>query len=149
MGDYWRNAVRHPEDIGVGHIRRTLDYTEFSTVAQADTGQPALALPIGCLEAGAVPLRVHTYVATAVTGGTPAITLGTASAATAFALAADLAAGSTGVKTAATGTSMGIPLAADTVFYAYISASAATGKFTITVEFVNKRESIVRPFPNN
>jgi len=148
MGNFWVNAVRHPEDTGVGHIRRTMDYTEFSAVAQAD-GTPALALPIGCLEAGAIPLRVHTYVATAVAGGTPAMTLGTATGATAFALAADLAASATGVKTAATGTSMGIPLAADTVFYAYISASASAGKVTLTVEFVNKRESIVRPFPNN
>jgi hypothetical protein len=124
-----------------------LDYTEFSAAAVGT--QPALALPIGCLEAGAIPLRVHTYVATAVAGGTPAVTLGTASAATAFALAADTAAGATGVKTAATGTSMGIPLAADTIFYAYISASASAGKFTLTVEFVNKRESMVRTFPNN
>jgi len=148
MGNYWTNAVRHPEDIGVGHIRRTVDYTEFPTQAQSD-GNPANALPIGCLEAGAIPLRVLTYVATVFAGGTPGVTLGTATVPAAFALAVDTAATALGYKTAATGVEMGKPLAADTIFYAYTASGATAGKITLTVEFVNKRESIVRPFPNN
>jgi hypothetical protein len=26
MGNYWTNCVRHPEDVGVGHIRRTVTF---------------------------------------------------------------------------------------------------------------------------
>jgi len=130
---YWRNAVRHPEDCGIGNIRRTMDWTEFGE---------DLKLPIGCLEKGAVPLRISTYVQAAVAGGTPGVTIGTADDPEAFAIADDIAADATGYKTAATGAEIGKALAADTMFYAYISADAEAGKFTVTVEFANRRESI-------
>ena len=45
---------------------------------------------------------------------------------------------------------MGIPLAADTVFYVLPFGVGVGGQGRrSSVEFVNKRESIVRPFPNN
>jgi hypothetical protein len=145
MGDYWTNAVRHPEDIGVGHIRRTLDSGELAT-AGATVG-----MPIGALEAGAIPLRAECYVATLFNGTTPTITLGTTGTVAGIMSSADIAPATAGYKVApATGAMMGVPLAADTVFYAYLTQTNTTaGKVTFIIEFVNKRESIVRPFPNN
>jgi len=146
MGDYWTNAVRHPEDIGVGHIRRTLDSGELAA-AGATVG-----VPIGTLEAGAIPLRAEVYVATLFNGTTPTITIGTQGAGVAGIMAsADIAPATAGYKVApATGAQMGVPLAADTTFYAFLTQTNTTaGKITAIIEFINKRESVVRPFPNN
>ena len=153
MGDYWRNAVRHPEDIGVGHIRRTVDFSEFVTTAQADTGQPANSAPIGTLEAGAVILRAYAVVQTAFNGTTPALTVGSSATVAGVMASADIVPGTitTGIKAApVAGALLGTPLAADTVFYVFKTTTDTTaGKATFIIEFVNKRESIVRPFPNN
>ncbi len=142
MGDFWTNAVRHPEDIGVGHIRRTLDVSEMPS---------GIAIPIGALEAGAIPLRAECYVATLFNGTTPTITVGASGSVAGLMASADVAPATAGYKVApATGAMMGVPLAADTVINVILTQTNTTaGKITVIVEFVNKRESIVRPFPNN
>jgi hypothetical protein len=109
------------------------------------------AVAIGALEAGAIPLRSACYIATLFNGTTPTITLGTAGTVAGLMASADVAPATAGYKVApATGAMMGVPLAADTVITAVLTQTNTTaGKITFIVEFVNKRESIVRPFPNN
>lgn len=143
MGDYWTNAVRHPEDIGVGHIRRTIDVGDF--------GAGANNVPIGTLEAGAVPLRAYTYVDTLFNGTTPTIDIGSTATPAGIMASADVAPATAGYKAAPlTGALMGKPLAADTTFFAKLTQTNTTaGKMVAIIEFVNKRESITRPFPNN
>jgi hypothetical protein len=108
-------------------------------------------IPIGALEAGAIPLRAECYISPLFNGTTPTITLGTTGTVAGLMASADVAPATAGYKVApATGAMMGVPLAADTVFYAYLTQTNTTaGKITFIVEFVNKRESMVRPFPNN
>lgn len=145
MGDYWTNAVRHPEDVGVGHIRRT--------VAFDTTGiQTAPGVPIGALEAGAIPMRVSAYVHTLWNGTTPVLEVGFSTDPDALAKTADLVITSAGWKSilVATGVEIGKPLAANTIIYATVTAAGATaGKMVVMVEFVNKREIDGVPFPNN
>ncbi|MDG2570931.1 hypothetical protein P7L87_25600, partial [Vibrio parahaemolyticus] len=89
MGDYWTNPVRHPEDVGVGHIRRTVKVD----MAALFTGN---GVPNGALEAGAVPLHAQAYVETAMNGTTPTIVLGTVDDDDGFATSAGIAPGTTG-----------------------------------------------------
>lgn len=143
MGDYWTNAVRHPEDVGVGHIKRVVT----ADVAALSTGN---GLAIGALEAGAVPLHCHVTIETAFNGTTPAIVVGTTADDDGYAAAAGTAAGSAGFKGNLTGALTGQPLAANTVVYAKLTGTSVTaGKANIILTFVNKRELTGIPFPNN
>lgn len=143
MGDYWTNAVRHPEDVGVGHIRRTI----VADVAALATGN---GLAIGALEAGAVPLYAHVTVQTAFNGTTPAVVVGTTADDDGFAAAAGTAVGTAGFKGNLSGALTGVPLAANTVVYAKMTGTGVTtGKAIIMLEFVNKRDHEGIPFPNN
>ncbi len=144
MGNYWTNAVRHPEDIGVGHIRRDITF---------DSSQETLGLPIGALEAGAIPLYAHVTIQTAFNAATTnVLVLGTSADDDGFAAAAGTVAGTTGFKGNLSGALTGQPLAADTVVYAKYTQSgtaATAGKATVILTFVNKRELTGIPFPNN
>lgn len=143
MGDYFTNPVRHPEDVGVGHVRRT--------VAWDDAGLAA-GLPVGALEAGAIPLRAGVMVETAFNAGTTnVLVLGSAADDDGLVTSANAVANAAGLK-AGTGALLGTPLAANTVFYARFSqtGSAATaGKATFWVEFLNRREVEGTTFPAN
>lgn len=145
MGDYWTNAVRHPEDVGVGHIRRTV---RFDGNKVGTTG-----LPIGGLEAGAIPMHAHATIIEGFNAGTTNnLTLGTADTPEAFAAAAGTVAGTAGFKGNLTGTETGKPLARNTVVYARYTQSgtaATAGVAIVTLYFVNKREIEGRAFPNN
>lgn len=145
MGNYWTNAVRHPEDVGVGHIRRTV---RFDNTNVGTTG-----IPIGALEAGAVPYHAQVTVIDAFNAATTnVLTLGTAGTPEAFAAAAGTVAGTAGFKSNLTGTETGKPLATNTVVYARYTqsgAAATAGSAIVTLYFVNKREIEGRAFPNN
>lgn len=143
MGNYWTNAVRHPEDTGIGHLRRTVTVD----AAALSTGS---GLPIGALEAGAIPLFAHAYVETAMNGTTPTIVLGTAADDDGFATSAGVAPGATGFKGNLSGALTGVPLAANTIVYAKSGGTGVTtGKVTFILTFVNKREVTGTAFPNN
>jgi hypothetical protein len=148
MGDYWTNPVRHPEDVGVGHIRRTV------FLADATNPNNTNGVPIGALEAGAIPLVVHVFVDTAFNAGTTnTLDVGTAATPAGFAPAANTLVGATGYKANITaGTLMGQELAADQVIYAkygQTGGAATAGSAEVVVLFVNKREVTGIPFPNN
>lgn len=142
MGDYWTNAVRHPEDVGVGCIRRTITF---------DMVGAAAGIPIGALEAGAIPMEVNVSVLTVFNGTTPLFTVGVPGTVAGYGTTALIIPDALGWKTAV-GTLTGIPLAANTIIYAYsapTSGSATTGKAVVMMRFVNKREQDGIPFPNN
>jgi hypothetical protein len=143
MGDYWTNAVRHPEDIGVGHIRRTISF---------DSAGAATGIPIGALEAGAVPLETMVSILTAFNGTTPLFTVGTLASAAGLMTTAVSIPGTPGLKSSIVGVLAGIPLDVNTVIYAFsapTSGTATTGKAIVMVRFVNKREIEGIPFPAN
>lgn len=148
MGDYWTNAVRHPEDMGVGHIRRTVDLAILTNPAFATNG-----VPIGALEAGAVPLHAHVVVQTAFNAATTnTLDVGPTIDPDGYAAAAGTLVGATGFKGNLTGALTGVPLEANTVVYAKFGQSgtaATTGKAIVILYFVNKRENEGIPFPNN
>lgn len=143
MGNYWTNAVRHPEDTGVGHIRRTVSF---------DASGVATGVPIGTLEAGAIPLRAYAAINTVFNAGTTnVLELGSTADPDGLVTSTNAAAGVLGLK-AGTGAELGIPLAADTTFYAKYSptgTAATTGKAVFVIEFVNKRDGEGVAFPNN
>lgn len=146
MGDYWTNAVRHPEDVGVGHIRRTI---RFDTSGAGST----LGVPIGALEAGAIPRHADVTIVEAFNGGTTnSLTLGISGTPDGFATAAGTAAGTTGWKDGLKGTLSGQPLARNSVVYARFTSTGTAptaGIAIVTLTFVNKREIEGRAFPNN
>lgn len=135
MGNYWTNCVRHPEDVGVGHIRRTVTFDQSGVTA---------GVPVGALEAGTVPLRAYAVIETAFNAGTTnVLVLGSAADDDGLVTSANAAANAVGLK-AGTGALLGAPLAADTVFfakYAQTGTAASAGKATFVVEFVNARET--------
>lgn len=148
MGNYWTNPVRHPEDVGIGCLRRT--------VLLADATNPANTngVPIGALEAGAIPLRVDVYVPTAFNAGTTnTLDVGVIGTAAGFAPAANTLVGATGYKPGITaGALMGVELAADAVVYAkygQTGTAATAGAAVIVLTYANKREIEGIPFPNN
>jgi len=147
MGNYWTNPVRHPEDIGVGHIRRTV------TLADATNPANTNGVPIGALEAGAIPLSVHVYVPTAFNAGTTnTLDVGVIGTVAGYAAAASTLVGATGFKPALTGTLSGKPLDADAVIYAkygQTGTAATAGAAIVILTFVNRRELEGIPFPNN
>jgi hypothetical protein len=146
MGNFYENAVRHPEDVGVGNIRRTVYFADATNAANTN------GVLIGTLEAGCIPLTVHTYVSTAFNAGTTnTLDVGVPGTIGGYGPAASTLAGATGYKTA-TGTLTGIPLAADTPIYAkygQTGTAATAGVAIVILTFVNKREGEGIPFPNN
>lgn len=146
MGDFYTNPVHHPEDTGIGHIRRTVNLAQFGN---ATNGR----VPIGALEAGAVPMHCHVYIETAFNAATTnVLEIGTIDDDDGFCTSANAAAGSTGWKDNQKGALSGIPLAADKIVYARFQQSgtaATTGKAVVTLYFVNKRDAEGIPFPNN
>src|SRR3954452_12112296 len=148
MGNYWTNPVRHPEDVGVGHIRRTVLFADATNAANTN------GVPIGALEAGSIPLRVDVYVPTAFNAGTTnTLDVGTIATPAGLAPAANTLVGATGYKPNITaGTLMGVPLPADAVIYAkygQTGGAATAGAALVIVECVNRREVEGIPFPNN
>lgn len=143
MGDYWTNPVRHPEDVGIGHIRRTVTW--------ADAGIAA-GIPIGALEAGAIPLRAGLVIETAFNAGTTnVLVLGSTLDDDGLITSVNAGAGVLGLK-AGSGALLGIPLAANTVVYAKYTQSgtaASAGKATLWVEYLTKREIEGTAFPAN
>jgi hypothetical protein len=144
MGDYWDNAVRHPEDIGVGHIRRTVRWNSNGVGTSP-------GVKIGTLEAGAIPLRVTVIKTEVFNGTTPTLDIGTVAAPTGAMATATTAPGTLGLVTSSAGTALATgPLAADTTFYALQGGTGqTTGAAIVIIEFVNKRENVGIPFPNN
>lgn len=143
MGDYWTNAVRHPEDVGVGHIRRTVS---FDTPG-ISTGN---GVPIGALEAGAIPATAQAYVETVFNGTSPTLVLGTTADDDGYATSVGIAPGTVGFKINLVGALSGIPLAANTIIYGKLGGSGwTTGKATLILYFVNKREHTGVPYPAN
>lgn len=145
MGTFWTNAVRHPEDIGVGHLRRTINLGDPNTDSNG--------IAIGALEAGAIPLHCHVIVQTAFNAGTTnTLDVGTTADPDGYATAAATLSGATGFKGNLTGALTGIPLAANTVVYAVFAqtgTAATTGKATVILTFVNKRELDALTWPAN
>jgi hypothetical protein len=147
----WLNAVRHPEDIGVGYLRRTVNFdTPF---AGEPGGVTTNGVPIGGLEAGAMVLGVDVVVETAFNAGTTnTLNVGTPADDNGFADTVGVAPGTVGFKPNLQGALSGIPLAANTVVYAKFAqtgTAATTGKATIVVKFANKREGEGTIFPGN
>lgn len=146
MGDYWTNAVRHPEDVGVGHIRRTI------TFDQANAGS-ALGIPIGALEAGAIPRHADVTIVEAFNGGTTnVLTLGVEGTPEGFATSTAIAPATVGWKDGLKSTLTGFPLARNAIAYVKFTSTGTlptTGKAIVTLTFVNKRELVGLPFPNN
>lgn len=146
MGDFWTNPVRHPEDTGLQVLRRTIDLATFS-------GATGGRVPIGALEAGAMPLHVQVYIDTAFNAATTnTLDVGTTATPAGFAAAAGTLAGAAGFKGSLSGTLTGAPLAADQVVYATYAqtgTAATTGKATILMTFAPKREVTGTPWPQN
>lgn len=146
MGDYWTNAVRHPEDVGVGHIRRTIRF-------DSPGGASALGIPIGALEGGAIPRHADVTIVEAFNGGANNnLTVGLEGTPEAFATGAAVAANTQGWKDSLKGSLSGQPLARNSVVYAKFSSTGAAptaGIAIVTLTFVNKREIEGRAFPNN
>ncbi len=151
MGNYWSNPVRHPEDTGMQYVRRTVTFNMTDTGGAAIGTSPGI--PIGALEAGAIPLYCHVTIETAFNAGTTNVfVVGTVDDDDGFATAAATLSGATGFKGNLTGALTGIPLAADKVVYVKYTqtgTAATTGKAEVVLEFVVKRENIGIPFPNN
>jgi hypothetical protein len=147
MGDFYTNPVRHPEDTGVAYVRRTVSLADLSAPPTS------AGVPIGALEAGAIPLATHVYIETAFNAGTTnVLDVGTSGTPAGFIPTATVVPGTTGYKTLATGTLAGIPLAADQVVYAKFSqtgTAATTGKAVISVTFLPKRDTVGIPWPGN
>lgn len=151
MGSYWTNAVRHPEDTGMQYVRRTVAFN------MTDFGNAAIGvnpgIPIGAIEAGAIPLYCHVTIETAFNAATTNVfVVGTVDDDDGFATSAGVIAGTPGFKGNLTGALTGIPLAADKVVYVKYTQTgtvATTGKAEVVMTFAVKRENIGIPFPNN
>jgi hypothetical protein len=145
MGDYWTNEVRHPEDTGIGHIRRTVKFGTPNTDANG--------VCIGALEAGAVPLFAHVTIVTAFNAGTTnSLIVGTSADDDGYATTAAVLPGATGFKGNLSGALSGIPMAANTPVYAKYAqtgTAATAGEAIVILTFINKRDEPGRTFPNN
>jgi hypothetical protein len=147
----WLNAVRHPEDTGIGYLRRTINFdTPF---ADAPGVTATNGVPIGGLEAGAMVLGVDVCIETLFNAATTnVLVVGTAADDDGFAATAGTVPGTAGFKPNLQGALSGIPLAANTVCYVKYSqtgTAATTGKAHIVVKFANKREVEGTAFPAN
>lgn len=130
----YENPFRSPEDCGVLHVCR-----------KVTLGDPKLAVgtfPIGAAEKNAIPIRAGVSITTVFNAATTnVLTLGTTADDDGFVTSANAAAGTLGVKEGS-GALMGIPLAADTVFYAKFTqtgTAATTGEGYMWVEFLVPR----------
>jgi hypothetical protein len=134
VGDYWTNAVRHPEDVGVGHIRRRVTFSQNNI---------ATGVPVGALEKGAIPLRASVIINTAFNAATTNVfVVGDTTTDNSLVTSTNAAAGTVGGPKAGSGASLGTELAADTVFYAKFTqtgTAATAGDATVVIEFVNPR----------
>lgn len=128
------NAIKNPEDVGVGVWRRRVNFDQ--------QGIAAGTLPVVMLEKGSIVLRAYVRVETAFNAATTnVLTLGTASVPDSLVTSANAAAGSTGFK-AGTGVDIGTELAADTQFFAKYTqtgTAATAGVAEFIVEFANPR----------
>ncbi len=128
------NAIRHPEDIGLGVWRWR--------VAFGEAGIATTGIPVVTLERGAIPLRASVRIETAFNAGTTnVLTLGDSTTADSLVTSANAVAGTAGYKVG-TGVSLGTELAADTTFYAKFTQSgtaATAGVAEFIVEFANAR----------
>lgn len=131
---YWTTPTRHPEDTGIGYLRRTVLF---------NTPQGANGIPIGALEAGAMPLHAQVTIETGFNAGTTnVLTVGTVDDDDGFATSASVIAGTAGFKANLTGALSGTPMATSKVVYAKYTqtgTAATAGKATIVLAFVNKR----------
>lgn len=100
---------------------------------QADAGGATVNRKIGTLPAGAIITTIVSRVATAFTGGTPALALGTASGGTQIQTTMAETAGSEQVFPLA---ALVLPLASDTDVWAGMSGGATAGDAYIIVGFV-------------
>lgn len=147
----WFNAVRHPEDIGVGYLRRTVN---FDTPFDNERGLAnTFGVPIGGLEAGACVIGVDVVIETAFNAATTnVLVVGTSADDDGFAATAGTVPGTIGFKPNLQGALSGIPLASNTtcfVKYTQSGTAATAGKATIIVKFVNKRHVEGTAFPAN
>ncbi|MBO9099448.1 MULTISPECIES: hypothetical protein [unclassified Rhizobium] len=130
----WTNAIKHPEDAGVGVWRRRIPF------GQAGLG--TVGVPVVNLEKGCIVLRAYARVATAFNAGTTnVLTLGTAAVPDSLVTSANAGAGATGFK-AGSGVDLGTELATDTQFYAKYTqtgTAATAGEVEFIVEFCNPR----------
>lgn len=148
---YWLNAVRHPEDTGIGYLRRTVSFdTPYQDVPG---GANTFGVPIGGLEAGASIIGVDVVIETAFNAATTnVLVVGTVDDDDGFAATAGTIPGTTGFKPNLQGALSGIPLAASKVCfvkYTQSGTAATAGKATIIVKFANKREVEGTAFPAN
>ena len=130
----YTNPYRHPEDTGVHVISRVIP---LGALGLAD-GE----FPIGAAEKNAIPLRAGVRIEEAFNAGTTnVLEIGTEADADALVTDTNAAAGTVGTK-AGTGAGLGIPLAADTVFYASYTqtgTAATEGEAIAWVEFIVPR----------
>lgn len=147
----WLNAVRHPEDVGVGYIRRTISFD--TPYADVPGGANTYGVPIGGLEAGAIVTACHVTVEAAFNAGTTnVLVVGTVDDDDGFAATAGTLPAATGFKPRLVGALSGIPLSSDKVCfvkYTQTGTAATAGKAEVVVEFINKRETLGIPFPAN
>lgn len=148
---YWLNAVKHPEDVGVGYLRRTVNFD--TPYADVPGGANTYGVPLGGLEAGASVIGVDVVIETAFNAATTnVLVVGTVDDDDGFAATAGTVPGTPGFKPNLQGALSGIPLASNKVCFAKYTQSgtaATTGKATIIVKFVNKREVEGTAFPAN
>lgn len=148
---YWLNPVVPPEDVGIMYLRRTVSFdTPF---ADAPGVTATNGVPIGALEAGAIPLGCDVTIETAFNAATTnTLDIGSAATPAGIAAAASTLAGATGFKQNLSGTLSGIPLGANTIIYAKYAqtgTAATAGKAHIVLKFALKQEGEGIPFPAN
>jgi len=132
---FWTNPVRHPEDVGVGNVRRAITF---------DQSGIGTGVPIGCVPKGATILRAACAVTEVFDAGTTnVLVLGTSADDDGFVTSTNAAAGTTGLKSGTGALLTGAPLTADTVIYAKFTqtgTAATAGAAQFIVEFVNARD---------
>lgn len=148
---FWLNAVRHPEDTGIGYLRRTINFD--TPYADAPGVTATNGVPIGALEAGCIALGCDVTIETVFNAATTnVLVVGTVADDDGFATTATTLPAATGFKQNLAGAQSGIPLAANTIVYAKYSqtgTAATTGKAHIVLKFAVKREVEGTAFPAN
>lgn len=129
----WTNAIKHPEDVGVGGWRRRINLGQTGFI----TGIPVVTLEKGC-----IPLRAYVRIEEAFNAATTnVLVLGSAADDDGLVTSANAVAGTIGFK-AGSGAELGVELANDTTFFAKFTqtgTAATTGIAEFIVEFVNPR----------
>lgn len=146
MGDFFTNPAAHPEDAGVQYLRRTITFDMAQLIASP-------GIPIGAMPAGAIPGGAVVTIETAFNAGTTNVmNIGSVASSAGLAGNAAILAGATGYKPGLTGALTGLPLAADTIFYALYAptgTAATTGKAHIILPYHPKREGTGTAWPGN